>query len=373
MEDAAACAARPESPGRDSRESRRPAVAHRTATAGSARGVSRRRRRPARRRSRVERSRGKRVRSCRCLRLTTCGFTPSWRRTCGTRRTNRSRYFQAPIRRAAIWRHRGMCEPFSIDLPSRFGVRPISHLGLGESAVWATVGPVDLGVSTSTQHWGPAERGALVIGPDAPGVPRIFARTSHPVRTRAGSLSATVFAGTLTESRYFDRDDENDLRSLTAWNVAWSSTDSGGFTVGLAHAEQRAGDRFGGGSDSARRIHGPSDQLNEVYAQFRYPRSGIRAWVEIGRAGALPTARQFFTIPYQGITYIVGAERAVALTRRSAAPLIRGGQSGAANGPARWCASGLLHQRRYPTGMVAARTSTRRRGRPGRAITVGIG
>ena len=205
-------------------------------------------------------------------------------------------------------------EPLSIDLPSRFGVRPISHLGLGESAIWATVGPVDLGASTSTQHWGPAERGALVIGADAPGVPRIFARTTHPVRTRAGSLSATVFAGTLTESRYFDRDAENDLRSLTAWNVAWSSTDSGGFTVGLAHAEQRAGDRFGGGSDSLRRIHGPSDQLNEVYAQFRYPRSGIRAWVELGRAGALPTARRFFTIPYQGITYIVGAERAVALS-----------------------------------------------------------
>jgi hypothetical protein len=203
-------------------------------------------------------------------------------------------------------------QPQSIDLPSRFGVRPVSYLGLGESAVWATVGPVDLGVSTSTQHWGPAERGALVIGADAPGVPRIFARTSHPVRTRAGSLSATVFAGTLTESRYFDRNEDNDLRSITAWNVAWSSADSGGFTVGLAHAEQRAGERIGG-SDSAQRIHGPSDQINEVYAQYRDPRSGIRAWVELGRAGALPTARRFFTVPYQGITYVVGAERALAL------------------------------------------------------------
>jgi len=206
--------------------------------------------------------------------------------------------------------------PLSIDLPSRFGVKPISHLELGESAVWATAGPVDVGVSTSTQHWGPAERGALVIGADAPGVPRIFARTSHPVRTPAGSLSATVFAGTLTESRYFDRDTENDLRSLTAWNVAWSPNEAGGFTVGFAHAAQRAGEWFGG-SDSARRIHGPADQLNELYAQFRDPRTGIRAWVEVGHAGALPTASQFFAIPYQGITYVVGAERALATSSGS--------------------------------------------------------
>jgi hypothetical protein len=200
--------------------------------------------------------------------------------------------------------------PLSVDLPSRFGVRPISHVGLGESAAWATAGPVDLGVSTSTQRWGPSERGALIIGADAPGVPRIFARTSRPVRTRAGNLSGTVFAGTLTESRYFDRDDQDDLRSLTAFNASWSPSDSSAFTVGLAHAEQRAGVRVGG-ADSARRVHGPTDQLNELFAQFRDPRSGIRAWVELGRAGALPTAKRLFAVPYQGITYVVGAERAV--------------------------------------------------------------
>jgi hypothetical protein len=201
----------------------------------------------------------------------------------------------------------------SVDLPSRFGVRPISHLGLGETALWITAGFVDVGASTSSQRWGPAERGALVLGADAPGVPRLFARTSHPIQTDFGSFSATVFAGTLTESRYFDRDDDNDLRSLTAWNVAWSPSDSSGFIAGFAHAEQRAGVRLGA-SDSARRIHGPSDQLNEVYVQFRDSRSGIRAWAEVGHAGAIPTARQFFAVPYQGLAYVVGAERAIATT-----------------------------------------------------------
>ena len=201
-------------------------------------------------------------------------------------------------------------DSLSVDLPSRFGVHPITHVGLGESALWATAGPLDFGVSTSAQRWGPGARGSIVLGPDAPGVPRIFARTTRPIRTQGGNVSATLFTGTLTESRYFDHNAENDLRSLTAWNVAWSPSDSSAFITGIAHAEQRAGVRIGA-SDSAERVHGPSDQINEVYAQFRDARSGIRAWVELGRAGALPTARRFFAVPYEGITYVVGVERAV--------------------------------------------------------------
>ncbi len=43
------------------------------------------------------------------------------------------------------------------------------------------------------------------------------------------------------------------------------------------------------------------------------PDDGLRAWVEIGGAGALPGMRQFMTVPYQGITYRFGAERAIAM------------------------------------------------------------
>ncbi len=201
--------------------------------------------------------------------------------------------------------------PYSIDLPSRFGVRPVRQVDLGESAAWATAGPVDAGVAVTTQRWGPGERGNLLIGADAPGIPRVFVRTSQPLQTRVGSFAATLFFGTLTESRYFDDTTSNDLRSISAWNVAWSPGDSGVFTLGIAHAAQRAGSWFGG-SDSLERLHGPAQQINEIYAQYRDPRSGIRAWAEIGRAGALPTISRFFEIPYQGLAYLVGVERALA-------------------------------------------------------------
>jgi hypothetical protein len=201
--------------------------------------------------------------------------------------------------------------PNSIDLPSRFGVRPVRQIDLGESAAWGTVGPIDAGVAVTTQRWGPGERGNLLIGADAPGIPRVFVRTSQPLRTPAGAFAATVFFGSLTESRYFDDTTSNDRRSMSAWNVAWSPSDSSAFILGIAHAAQRAGSWFGG-HDSLERVHGPAQQINELYAQYRDPRSGIRAWAEVGRAGALPTISRFFEIPYQGLVYLVGADRSVA-------------------------------------------------------------
>ena len=205
--------------------------------------------------------------------------------------------------------------PNSIDLPSRFGAQSFSELDLGESALWATVGPVDAGVSASTQRWGPGERGTLILGADAPGIPRAFVRTTRPIRSSVGAFSGSWFVGTLTESRFFDDSASNDRRGISALNVAWSPNDSSAFVVGIAHAAQRAGSYFTSSSDSLKEIHGPAQQINEIYAQFRDPLSGIRAWAEVGRAGRLPKDKQFFAIPYQGLVYVVGADRALVSRR----------------------------------------------------------
>ena len=201
--------------------------------------------------------------------------------------------------------------PNSIDLPSRFGAQSFAQIDLGESAAWASVGPMDAGVSGSTQRWGPGERGSLILGADAPGIPRVFVRTSHPIQTRAGAFSGAWFAGSLTESRFFDDSANNDRRGISALNVAWSPSDSSAIVVGVAHAAQRAGDYFTRSSDSLKKIHGLAQQINEIYGQFRDPLSGIRAWAEVGRAGRLPKEQQFFAIPYQGLVYLVGADRAL--------------------------------------------------------------
>jgi len=198
--------------------------------------------------------------------------------------------------------------PYSIDLPTRFGESPLANASLGQSALWVSEGGADLGVSNSSQSWGPGIRGHLLLGPDAPGIPRVFVRTNHPIVTRTGAWSGTAFVGTLTESPFFDHNPANDLRTLTAWTIGWSPSAASGTSIGIAHASMRTGSLFGG---SAHKLTGPSDQINTLYARAQAPDNGVRAWVEIGRAGALPSFRQFMTIPYQGITYLFGLEQAI--------------------------------------------------------------
>ena len=200
--------------------------------------------------------------------------------------------------------------PYSADLPSRFGAAPVLQVLPGQTAAWLTVRGLDVGASASAQAWGPGVRGHLLLGSDAPGIPRIFARTTHPVATRAGSFSGTVFMGVLTESPYFDGNASNNLRTITAWTMGWSPGTSGTTVLGLSHLGMRAGSPWRSKANGSA-PHGPTDQMNGFYARVRSPGDGFRAWVEIGRAGALPTARRFFTVPYQGIAYLVGVERAV--------------------------------------------------------------
>src|SRR6185437_7493067 len=79
----------------------------------------------------------------------------------------------------------------------------------------------------------------------------------------------------------------------------------------IAHAAMRLGSDFAW-SDSPDAARGPADQINEIYLQMHDPKAGFRAWAEIGRAGRLPDSHQFFAVPYQGIAYIVGLDRAIA-------------------------------------------------------------
>ncbi|OYV72610.1 MAG: hypothetical protein B7Z72_04390, partial [Gemmatimonadetes bacterium 21-71-4] len=198
--------------------------------------------------------------------------------------------------------------PYSIDLPSRFGGSSLAGAGLGQSALWVSAHNADLGISSSSQAWGPGIRGQLLLGANAPGIPRIFLRTSRPIQTGAGAWSGTAFVGMLTESPFFDSNPANDLRTLTAWTVNWSPSDSSTTVIGIAHASMRTGSIFGG---SAHKLTGPSDQMNSLYARVQAPANGLRAWVEIARAGALPGMHQFLTVPYQGIAYLFGLEQAI--------------------------------------------------------------
>lgn len=102
----------------------------------------------------------------------------------------------------------------SADLPLRFGDLPLFQASLGQSSISARTRGVRLGATTENEWWGPGVRNAILISNNAEGFPRLFVETDRPLETGFGSFEGRWILGTLTESPYFDRAEENDLRAL---------------------------------------------------------------------------------------------------------------------------------------------------------------
>lgn len=108
-------------------------------------------------------------------------------------------------------------DPFSADLPLRFGDRHLLRIDPGGTSLTIRNDRVAAGVTTENEIWGPGIRNQLVLSANATGVPRIFIRTNKPVRTRIGSIEAKLISGVLTESNFFDNVSANDVRSLNGF------------------------------------------------------------------------------------------------------------------------------------------------------------
>lgn len=210
---------------------------------------------------------------------------------------------------------------YSLDLPSRMGRDAATEFSAGQTALWFSVGPVDLGWSSSNLWWGTGVRDALFIGPTAAGMPRFFVRTPHALTTRFGRISGELFFGELSESRFFDRITDNNRRSLSAATFTWQPRGTDGVVLGIARGVTRTILR-----DSTYGLQlfdalvplreGTGDQLTTFFARYHLPRSGLRAYAEVARARTTSSLRDVLTVPSEGIAYQVGIER---LVRRTAA------------------------------------------------------
>jgi hypothetical protein len=123
---------------------------------------------------------------------------------------------------------------YSVDLPVRLGTEPVVRIDPGETTLALGSPAATVGISTGAQWWGPGIRNAIVMSNNAPGIPHLFVRTGDPLRTRFGDVEARWMAGNLTESRFFDSDPENDLRSIYGFAATLQPCRTPGLTLGLA-------------------------------------------------------------------------------------------------------------------------------------------
>ena len=92
--------------------------------------------------------------------------------------------------------------PGNIDAPQRFGEAAYARINPGESALRFDSRWVTLGVSTASQHWGPARRYPLLLGNNAGGYPHVFLGTGSPVDAGIGTFHFRGVWGKLGQSDF---------------------------------------------------------------------------------------------------------------------------------------------------------------------------
>ena len=209
---------------------------------------------------------------------------------------------------------------FTIDVPMRFGNRPIRRMDLGQTTALLSLKRLDVGFSNENEWWGPGIRNAIVLSNNAPGFPHLFLRTSHPIDTRFGAVEMRWLVGGLTESAYFDTISTNNTRSLSAiaatLQTAWDPNLSVGFARSVYGTATGWGQIPWRWLDVFARTHRDvpdttrtqRDQLFSLFARWVFPADGVEIYGEWGRTELRPNLRDFLIAPNHTQAYTFGLQ-----------------------------------------------------------------
>jgi hypothetical protein len=126
----------------------------------------------------------------------------------------------------------------SIDAPQRFGDEPFFAYDWGDSEVRYTWKALTIGFGTQNIWLGPAKINPILLSNNSPPYPKLdIGLRRQPVRIKnihLGDIETRAFWGKLSESEYFDLDEENNHNLLTGFTLAYSFPSVlKGFTIGL--------------------------------------------------------------------------------------------------------------------------------------------
>jgi hypothetical protein len=216
--------------------------------------------------------------------------------------------------------------PYTIDLPLRYGDVNLSRVGFGQSSISVDAKAVTFGFATENEWWGPGVRNAIVLSNNAPGFPHLFLRSSHPLDTRLGLVEFRWLAGALYESKWFDIDPTNNVRSIAAFAATVTPHRLPGLTLGLSHSVYATASSTGEGLFSFFNVFqntghpndlpfgdstlspGGRDQVMSLFGRWVMPESGLETYVEWGRTELPKSLRDFFLYPDHTQGYTLGIQ-----------------------------------------------------------------
>lgn len=182
--------------------------------------------------------------------------------------------------------------PGRIDLPQRHGSSSFSVVdAAGQSFVRVDAYGVSLGLSHENALVGPAARNPILLSATAPGFTHLFFEVAE-LDLRVAHLNATVLAGYLEESEYFDSIASNDRSGLALWTLSIRPRGLAGLEIGVARTYMTAMPSDGGVVDerglaevlalgSASNLSG--NELASLYARWVMPEAGAEIYGEWAR------------------------------------------------------------------------------------------
>lgn len=227
--------------------------------------------------------------------------------------------------------------PRSLDVPRRFGDRTLRRLEPGTLALWYRASRVEVGFSTESEWWGPGQYNALLLSSQAAGAPRVYIRTSNPIRAK-GEIDIRYFLGALNISPYFFAAPEDSGRTIAGLTAVWRPDAQPGLSIGAARIV--VAPILGNGYlkhvlDPVLHVGTPNalpyadktqysgrDQLFSMFANWRLPDDGAEVWVEWARAELPVNIREFVESPHHTQAVTAGLQHLRSVGRGWSARII---------------------------------------------------
>ena len=214
-------------------------------------------------------------------------------------------------------------EPGSVDLPQRFGDAAYARIDPGQSTIRLDAFGMTVGASTANEHWGPALIDPLVLGTNAPGIPRVFVGTSRPANLGLGTLHVRLEAGRLDETEYSPMPSDSSLRVMSGIALVTTIRGVPGLEIGGARFFHRP---WGSRGFTAEALTvpfenflkealpdkdspgaTPDNQIASLFARWAFPAAGLEAYGEYARNDHNQNARDLTLEPDQNAAYMFGA------------------------------------------------------------------
>jgi hypothetical protein len=231
-----------------------------------------------------------------------------------------------PLQPSGIDASLPLASPIEIlDAPQRFGETPYARIDRGQSTLEISVAKLSVGATTANEIWGPAFESPLILGTNAPGIPRIFIGSREPIGSWIGSLEGRVIWGKSTLSPY-TRSFGGRRKFVTGIVASWQPRGVPNLTVGGTRFFHLSSDRGFPTRYWTRVLQGfvqtslatpdnpigddPSDnQLASLFVRWAFPGAGFEVFGELGREDTSYDLRDLMLQLYHDVGYVVGGQR----------------------------------------------------------------